>query len=400
MVFSLIWLPDVLKAAGLKVATSDGWQDRGRAEMGDVFGVICHHTAGSKNGNMPSLDLLIEGRPDLAGPLAQLGLGRDGTFYVIAAGRCNHAGAGIWRGIRNGNGNFIGIEAENTGRADDLPWPKVQMDAYRRGVAAILKHIGGTADFCAGHKEYALPSGRKPDPSFDMDQFRAGVAATLNGSAPPPVLIPAHEPPAAAGGPLGKPTLRRGSRGEHVEQLRERLELAGGDAFDAQVEAAVRAFQREHDLVPDGIVGPKTWAVLDGKAIPSAPPVPSPQPPPEPTPMTWNPNNRAHACLWLFEKWHHGHREEPFSLAGEWRTDFLIKAAAGESAELRQKKAETHAELLDDAFTSLFGARYEQGMTAERAIAGMLAVLADAAKRLKDLGPSVDEAYRFIGELE
>ena len=71
-----------------------------------------------------------------------LGIGRDGTYYVIAAGRCNHAGKGSWKGVTTGNSSFIGIEAENTGLSNDTPWPDVQMDAYRRGVAAILKHIG------------------------------------------------------------------------------------------------------------------------------------------------------------------------------------------------------------------------------------------------------------------
>jgi hypothetical protein len=145
------------------------------------MGIICHHTAGPRQGNMPSLKTIREGRPDLPGPLSQLGLGRDGTFYVIAAGRCNHAGDGIWRDITTGNSSFIGIEAENTGLADDFPWPAVQMDAYARGAAAILKHIGQGPEFCAGHKEYALPRGRKSDPSFDMAAFRSSVASFMNG---------------------------------------------------------------------------------------------------------------------------------------------------------------------------------------------------------------------------
>src|SRR4029077_7967291 len=120
--------------------------------------------------------------------------------------RANHAGAGEWRGLTNGNANFVGIEAENTGTGDD-PWPAVQMDAYRRGVAAVLRHINRTAEFCAGHKEYALPAGRKPDPNFDMVVFRSAVADIINGTAPAPVLIPAVEPALPAGAP-GRPTLR------------------------------------------------------------------------------------------------------------------------------------------------------------------------------------------------
>lgn len=143
---------------------------------------------------MPSLNALIQGRSDFPGALSQLGLGRDGTYYVIAAGRCNHAGAGRWRGMTDGNANFIGIEGENTGLESDFPWPEVQLDAYRRGVAAILKHVGRSADFCAGHLEYALPEGRKPDPRFDMHAFRSSVAAIMDGIAATPALIPAAEP--------------------------------------------------------------------------------------------------------------------------------------------------------------------------------------------------------------
>src|SRR5262245_7260143 len=127
MAFSLTWLPEVLEEAGLKVAEQPGWRTRGHGDVGPTKGVICHHTAGAKNGNMPSLGVITNGRPGLDGPLAQLGLGRDGTWFVVAAGRANHAGKGEWQGIKTGNTSFIGIEAENTGLADD-PWPEVQMD--------------------------------------------------------------------------------------------------------------------------------------------------------------------------------------------------------------------------------------------------------------------------------
>src|SRR6266516_587580 len=109
MAFSLIWLPKVLLDAGLKVAPVNGWEFRGLGDVGQTLGIICHHTAGPRTLNMPSLNTIINGRPAqpprraLPGPLAQLGLGRDGTFYVIAAGRCNHVeGPGNWRGEEAG----------------------------------------------------------------------------------------------------------------------------------------------------------------------------------------------------------------------------------------------------------------------------------------------------------
>ena len=260
MIYELLWLPVALKDAGLKVAVIDGWESRGRARMGEVAGVICHHTAGPREGNMPSLRLLVEGRPALQGPLAQLGLGRDGTYYVVAAGRCNHAGGGSWMGITTGNTSFIGIEAENAGDEHD-PWPEVQMDAYWRGVAAILKHIGRGTEACAGHKEYALPHGRKTDPSFDMNDFRRAVGGVMGGTLQTRPPIPPVEP--ATNGATPRPTLRRGATGDLIKTVQTRLGLTPDGFFGPETEAALRQFQKAHELVPDGIVGPKTWVALD-----------------------------------------------------------------------------------------------------------------------------------------
>jgi hypothetical protein len=101
-------LADVLRSGGCKVTELAGWKDRGRlGAFGPVKGVLCHHTAGPTTGNAPSLSTIVNGRPDLPGPLSHLHLARDGTFTVIAAGRCNHAGPGLWRGVTSGNTNFI-----------------------------------------------------------------------------------------------------------------------------------------------------------------------------------------------------------------------------------------------------------------------------------------------------
>lgn len=257
MKYSLTWLPAVLKDAGLKVAEEPGWEKRGTREIGTIKGVMCHHTAGPKNGNMPSLRIVRDGRSGLSGPLSQLCLGRDGTFYVVAAGRANHAGRGEWQGETGGNSHFIGIEAENTGKKKDFPWPDVQMDAYRRGCAAILQHIGQDAIMCCGHKDFRLPRGQKIDPLFNMDVFRMEVAAIMGGTAPPPVPIPSINPD-------GQPTLRRGENSDLVETIQARVGVKVDGDFGPKTEAAVRVFQRVHGLIPDGIVGPKTWAALGG----------------------------------------------------------------------------------------------------------------------------------------
>lgn len=185
MTYSLTWLPTVLRAAGLIVIEEQRWTTRGHGDMGAPKGVLCHHTAGPLHGDSPSLPTVISGRPDLPGPLAQLFLSRAGTWHVVAAGKAYHAGKGGngWKAY-DGNSHLIGIEAENTGQVGgvhDDPWPAHQTEAFARGCAAILLHIGATSQMCLGHKEYA--PARKIDPSFDMAAFRHAVDGYL--TAPP-----------------------------------------------------------------------------------------------------------------------------------------------------------------------------------------------------------------------
>lgn len=247
----LTWLADVLRAAGLKVVEEDGWKTHGRGEMGTVRGVLLHHTAGSKTGNSPSLRLVREGRSDLPGPLSQLFLARDGTFHVVGAGRCNHAGAGAWQGA-TGNSAFIGIEAENAGDGTD-PWPEVQMDAYERGVAAILMHLGLDDVMAAGHKEYATPRGRKIDPSFDMVEFRDNVERLMiSGGARRNV---------AQVDPI-RSMLRKGDRGESVKLLQTKLGIMVDGQLGPSTQFAVRNFQTKNGLTVDGVVGPATWKAM------------------------------------------------------------------------------------------------------------------------------------------
>ncbi|MEO5837776.1 MAG: peptidoglycan-binding protein, partial [Acidimicrobiales bacterium] len=80
-----------LRNAGLKVVEVDGWLTR-VSDSFDARGLVDHHTAGGRTGNAPSLNICINGRSDLPGPLCNVLIGRDGTCYVIAAGRANHAG--------------------------------------------------------------------------------------------------------------------------------------------------------------------------------------------------------------------------------------------------------------------------------------------------------------------
>lgn len=73
---------------------------------------------------------------------------------------------------------------------------------------------------------------------------------------------------------MSKKTLRKGDKGFEVKQLQNLLVLLGYNAgkadgvFGVQTENAVKHFQKKNGLIADGIVGDKTWAVLDAARFP------------------------------------------------------------------------------------------------------------------------------------
>lgn len=229
-------LPEILRSYGLKVVTVPGWRTRQRPSSSGGFfpvGVLCHHTATSKKWLLTTvLRLLVHGREDLPGPLCQLGLGRDGTVYVIAAGRANHAGAAKASGtVAKGDGNrlYIGVEAFNDGVGE--PWPKKQMDAYVLLAAVLSVRITRNShETVRGHKETSLTG--KIDPRFDMDDFREKVRAKMVQ-----IQTPKDSGP--------------NTRGENVDVALSRLEKARNYAVKKnyagrvkQIQAAIAALNK------------------------------------------------------------------------------------------------------------------------------------------------------------
>lgn len=178
-------LPDVLRKAGLRVVEVPGWREFSRPESTGGFapvGNLWHHT-GAKDTNPLSVADDLEyakwlaqvGRSDLPAPLCQLSVGRDGTVYVCAAGRGNHAGKAKASGpVPAGDGNalYLGWECQNTGSEG---WSGPQYEAMVKGGAATSKHYGWSSTANRAHKETSVTG--KWDPGrLDMDEFRADIA--------------------------------------------------------------------------------------------------------------------------------------------------------------------------------------------------------------------------------
>ena len=165
-------LVDVLRGAGLAVVERPGWRTRGHGQMSGVRCVVLHHTAGPATGEAPSLGVVENGRPGLAGPLAQLGPRPLGHLVR----RRRRALPPHRRDLRALAGQTwaVGVEAEATGRD---PWPPVQYSSYLRGARALADHYDVPHSRVLGHREIARPLGRKIDPNFDLATFRAALTS-------------------------------------------------------------------------------------------------------------------------------------------------------------------------------------------------------------------------------
>lgn len=272
-----VWLAEVLRAEGLDVVEYPGWRSRGHGDFKDIRGVMVHHT-GSDRASAASI---ADGRPDLAGPLSQLHIARDGTVTVVAVGVAWHAGVGMypWVPTNMGNWHLIGIECANSGTSPTAPhrtnWPPAQYEALVWCCAAINRRLAQTSTRTIGHKEYAGRAQGKWDPgAIDMDVLRRDVQARI-GTVPNPAPTP--RPPVPVG-EYADVLLHRGSEGPQVAELQRRLKagyrLYAGDLvidgdYGPETEAAVREFQRRTPgLKVDGIVGPATAAALRLNVVP------------------------------------------------------------------------------------------------------------------------------------
>jgi len=176
----------------------------------------------------------------------------------------------IWRGrpidwvgahAKGANDFSVGVCFEGSYESKDTSMPDAQIAAGKELVSYLLGLYPGAA--VKKHKDYC--STDCPGKYFPFDAIAAG------GSGDTPAA--GESQPAASHSLLG-----RGSKGEEVRQLQQRL-LALGYAcgpygadgvYGAGTLFAVQSFQMDNGLAIDGKCGVKTWAALDGNPGPAS----------------------------------------------------------------------------------------------------------------------------------
>jgi hypothetical protein len=217
----------------------------------------------------------------------------DGVHQAAATGISGSSGtlpflSDIQRGF--GHHDVSGIEAHTDGAASEGA-RAMSAEAFASGNHVAF--AGSPSLFTAAHEAahvvqqragIAVPGGVGEvgdGHERHADQVAARVAAgesavdLLDGVLGEPAANTSHAPGGAVqrrveNRPASHPVVREGSRGAEVEQLQTRLNedgatpaLAVDGAFGPLTRAAVIAFQGRHGLDADGVVGLRTWGVID-----------------------------------------------------------------------------------------------------------------------------------------
>ena len=241
-----------------------------------------------------TVDLPVQGEALAARPTLRRG---DRGSYVlnlqnllIALGYYSGAADGIFgplteqavRNFQSANGLTVdGIVGPQTWAALDntsggQPRPTLRMGDRGSQVTRLqvklidLGYLTGPADGIFGSQTDAAVRGFQRDKGLTVD----GIVGVNTWNALDAAVV---TPPGA------RPVLKEGDTGSDVTLLQEKLKIAGvfpgtvTGSFGPETTQAVQQFQRNNNLVPDGIVGPLTWEALMSQTT-------APPPPPGPLP--------------------------------------------------------------------------------------------------------------------
>jgi murein DD-endopeptidase MepM/ murein hydrolase activator NlpD len=117
--------------------------------------------------------------------------------------------------------------------------------SFRKGGTHLM--ATGNIDFEKFVKAASAPKTAAP--------AKTGEPAKAPAKAKPPVVSTLKSG-------AGRPTIMRGSNGEHVVYLQSKLKITADGIFGPNTHKAVVDFQRSKKLVADGIVGNNTWKAI------------------------------------------------------------------------------------------------------------------------------------------
>jgi hypothetical protein len=184
-----------LRAGGVTVREASGWQSRGNGQTAAYGGGLVHHTATGFGIAVPGSGpggLLINGRPDLSGPLCNYAGNEDGSITVIAAHPANHAGASGGRAMGPlpvtslFNKRVLGLEIVYPGTEPMRPAQYHAALVWAKAVADVCS--GGDIERIRAHAETSITGkwdpGEKSGRTINMTTFRNAAKNLETGLTP------------------------------------------------------------------------------------------------------------------------------------------------------------------------------------------------------------------------
>ncbi len=153
-------------------APSPNFNERGGK---DIDTIVLHHTA--TNNGAGDLAHMRNPRSEVS---AHYMVDRDGKIYQLVGDskRAWHAGKGELHGVPTDvNGRSIGIEIVNDG-SGKTPFTEAQMKSLTQLTGYLKQQYNVPMSNIVGHKDVAVPKGRKSDPApnFDWNRLRDGIS--------------------------------------------------------------------------------------------------------------------------------------------------------------------------------------------------------------------------------
>lgn len=184
------------------------------------------------------------------------------NIYATVAGRVSRAGWENPGNHKQGFGRYIRIDCTVDGESCCAYYGHLSQVLVRVGdtvkVGQLIGVEGNTGRSTGSHCHYCIRRGGVKGQHIDINAHSG---------------VPNAKGTYSSDETAASRNIRQGSKGDDVKALQRQLIAAGYSCGDAGADgicgkdtvAAIKAYQKDHGLTVDGIVGPKTRAALASK---------------------------------------------------------------------------------------------------------------------------------------